>query len=225
MVTRCEPHAIGFISEAWILANTLNGELVLGLDRCKLPEELARLPQLKTVALESKGYLESVLDKAVSACSGDYVLRLDDDETASAALENWLQDGEFADDVYTFPRLNLWKKGRIIRTPPLYPDYQTRFTTRTKAGGRNQIHTGCPFGTGTLINKPIVHHKFIVRDYDDRMKIAMQYEETRAGAGFGITYQPYNLPERSFKSLEVQDWNGMEMTGQPHRIYFGGEHG
>ena len=204
IVTQGEPHSTRFILDAHRLANKLGDtELVLGLDKCQ-PEywQLAH----KTIQLKSAGYLESVLDDALAVCTGRWILRLDDDEKCSKEMERWLAGGKYQHfgDMYAFPRANMWNLDHFITTPPLWPDIQTRLSVREKAGGRNKIHQGSPHGPGIVAPVAIEHYKFLVRDYESRLKIATNYESVKAGCGFGETYQPHNLPEKSFKSMNFE---------------------
>ena len=222
MVTKGEKHAWKYIKQAFELSRKIGAEFVLGADHCEIAKSMADV----VVPVESAGYLESVLDDVVMWAMGGYVLRLDDDETISASMLGWLKSEYYkACDVWAFPRANLLE-GKAITTPPLWPDLQTRLTTRSKSGGRTQIHQGSPHGTGTVAPVAILHHKFQVRSFDERLKIAANYESVKPGAGFSPTYQPYNLPERSFDKITVQDigtgavpnWQGMTGKGQEVRF-------
>lgn len=153
------------------------------------------------------GVLEDILDDAIAECHGDYILRLDDDETVSGELALWLKSKEYEHgDLYAFPRQHLWRDtNHFIVTPPLWPDYQTRLSTKEKAGGRKEVHAGSPYGTGRIVDYPILHWKFLVRTKQEREKIAKRYESKRRGAGFSPVYQPFNLPEISFARLAVKE--------------------
>ena len=222
MVTKGEEHAHEFIKQARVLTLKIGADFVIGADGCEISSSLADL----VVPVESAGYLESVLDDVLSWSTGRYILRLDDDETVSEAMAEWLETHEYeACDVWAFPRANL-RDEKAITTPPLWPDLQTRLTTREKAGGRKQIHQGSPHGTGRVAPVAILHHKFQVRSFDERLQIAAKYESVKPGAGFGHIYQPFNLPERCFDKVTVQDigdgsvpnWETMTGNGQEVNI-------
>jgi len=180
-VTKNEPHAEPFLTAMENDAKVIGAEFVRVVDG---------------VDVHSNGCIESVLDQAVSMCHGDYVLRLDDDESLSGGLRRWLQvPSSLASGIYTFPRRNLWGNDtHYITNDLLCPDLQTRLTTKDKAGGRGMIHGGSPFGIGTIISLPILHHKYLVRSYEERKAIAETYESISPGAGFGF-YKIYSLPE------------------------------
>lgn len=219
IVTKGEDCIKPYLEQTRGLAELLKAELVIGADACK--NGLDNYTD-KIVPVISDGYLESVLDEVIKSASGKWVLRLDDDETASPALVEWLKAERYtASDVWAFPRANLWR-GMAITKPPLWPDIQTRLSIKRKAGGRKQIHQGSPWGTGVVAPVAIFHHKFTVRSFQDRLRIAATYESVKPGCGFGDTYQPYNLPERSFKSFRVMDigsgavpdWRGIVGRGE-----------
>lgn len=223
IVTKGEDCIKPYLEEARTLAELLNAELVLGADACE--HGLGDYAS-KVVPVKCGGYIERALDVVIERASGKWVFRLDDDETASPALVEWLKDGSYRSyDVWSFPRANLWN-GKAITTSPLWPDLQTRMTTRDKAGGRTQIHQGSPFGAGHIAPVAILHHKFEVRSFEDRLKIAATYESVKPGCGFGPTFQPFNLPERSLERVTIKDigngavdWQGMIGKGQ--EVQFG----
>jgi hypothetical protein len=148
------------------------------------------------VDVHSNGSIESVLDEAIAMCKDGWILRLDDDEEMSADLKSWFHSSPVAiPDLFTFPRLNLWVDERhYILNENLYPDLQTRLAKKEQSGGRQVIHAGSPFGVGGIVDKPILHHKFLIRDYNERKAIAERYESIAPGAGMGF-YKVYSLPE------------------------------
>lgn len=205
-VTNCEPHAERFIARMRKDADALGAELVIGIDRESAPKAIEALADV-AVRVKSKGYVESVLDEVLKHCTGDYILRLDDDETISVALLDWLAAEWYeAGEVFAFVRPYFWGDERHF-LPALLPDYQTRLSTKAKAGGRNEIHVGSPYGTGQLVPFPIEHHKFLVKSRAEREAIAARYESIRPGAGTLPHFGMYNLPEMYFETLEVMDYS------------------
>jgi hypothetical protein len=214
-VTKGEPHAEKFLRYMAGNADALGAEFVIAHDGDFLTgtdDEIAlrfsAIPKFgmkaKQYLVKSDGSIEGVLDEAVALCSGDYVLRIDDDEEVSTEMMVWLQSGEYTQsDVWSFPRKHLWGGG-YLSNPPLYPDIQTRLTTKEKAGGRKRVHDGSPFGAGRVANVHILHHKFLVKSYAKRKEIAAHYDSLREGAGTGH-WLPFNLPEDAFEVLEVQE--------------------
>jgi hypothetical protein len=87
VVTRGEPHTPRFLTHASRIAQFLHAEFVIGCDRCEV-----RLGGAKVVPLDASAcpMIETVLEQAVAACEGDWILRLDDDETVSWAMLGYL---------------------------------------------------------------------------------------------------------------------------------------
>lgn len=150
--------------------------------------------------VESKGYIESVLDDVLQYVPEGWVLRLDDDEQVSGGLFQWLEMSCYrASDHWKFPRAHLWGSPEyFLCTPPLWPDWQTRLSIKAKSGGRRTVHAGSPFGGGTECPFPIEHHKFLVKDRSERERIAGVYDRFAAGYGTGAGMLPFSLPELVF---------------------------
>lgn len=149
------------------------------------------------------GALEYVLDKALTLCGGDYILRLDDDEAMTPAMVEWLKAGLYTGvDHWKFPRLNLWGgESHALKTPPLWPDHQTRLSVRAKAGGRRTIHAGSPFGGGELAPCAILHKKFLLKSYAERKAITERYERLQKGAGLAV----FSVPEDVLTPAQLSD--------------------
>ena len=64
---------------------------------------------------------------------------------------------------------------------------------KAKAGGRNRVHAGSPFGTGRRAPCAIEHHKFLVRPRDEREALLGRYEQIQPGAGKGFAM--FSVPE------------------------------
>lgn len=139
--------------------------------------------------------VEQVLDEAVASCAEGYILRIDDDERVSRAMQEWLLLRAYREDEHwSFPRMHLWPTpDSFIDSPPLWPDQQTRLSVKAKSGGRSEVHAGSPFGSGRLAECAIEHWKFLVRSYEERMALLTHYEETQPGAGY--QFAAFSLPE------------------------------
>jgi len=149
-----------------------------------------------------------VSDTAVNSCTGDYLLRLDDDEVVSDALEDWLYvRGYESGELYSFPRVYMIRdKQHVLMNEGMYPDLQTRLGKREKMLGINHIHAGNPNGPGQVIPFAIEHHKLLVKSYEQRKAIADRYEAIRPGAGSLPEYARYNLPEMFYMHYDVQEY-------------------
>jgi glycosyltransferase involved in cell wall biosynthesis len=197
-----------FIKRMFFLANEVHAEMVLGLDREKAQKSGLTIYADKVVNLTANTLQEDVMDEAIRACSGDYVFRLDDDETVSPALLEWLtNDGYLTGNLYSFPRVYLYPdEHHYLNNPGMFPDLQTRLGKKELMYGCNHIHAGNPNGAGTVIPYAIEHHKLIARSFRERNAIANHYEAIRAGAGTLPQYARYNLPELFYPELLVEDY-------------------
>lgn len=141
------------------------------------------------------GYIEKVLDEAIADCPDGYILRLDDDEKPDAAMVDWLAGREYeASPHWAFPRLNLYPDEEHYLTGfDLYPDPQTRLSTKRMSGGRHLIHDGSPYGTGRMAPCHIEHHKFLVRTLEERWETLYRYEQLQPGAG--SRFVQFSAPE------------------------------
>jgi len=154
-VTKGESHATAFLTEMCALAEACGGQVVLAGDGAS-GFEMARQAAYayasnrngngrlcaEVIGVQSTGFLESVLERALEPCTGEYVLRLDDDERCSEAMTLWLLDEHYREaDHWKFCTANLWGDAQsVITDPPLWPDHHTRLSVRSKAGGRHTPH-------------------------------------------------------------------------------------
>lgn len=198
-VTRCEPYTPRFLLHFRALADILSAEFVVAHDRCDPIECGAD----KYLPVASSGAIEDVLVEAHAACSGDYVLRLDDDETLSAqAIMDVVEWARCESDtkVYAFPRANLWgDQWHAVSSGHLFPDFQARLMPRERET-RALIHEGIL--PDAAMPGMILHHKFLLKSREEREKIAAGYELKRPGCGSGH-YLQFSVPERCFETVET----------------------
>lgn len=206
-VTKAEPAVLPFLNRLaedchnlgaeWVLVadgsqafKTLSGEKVFGHGGI-----LARV--------QSSGFIESVLDDALSQTSGDYILRIDDDEAISHLMFKWLLNSEYADAPHwKFPRAHMWHDGTFLSNLPLWPDHQTRLSVRAMSSGRGLIHCGSPFGGGELAPVYLEHHKFLAKPLPDRQAIVRRYDSIQQGAG--QNFAAFSVPELVFPVLDAR---------------------
>jgi hypothetical protein len=212
-VTKFERHALTFIADMRQLATDLQAELVLAADGHHAYSQL-RSFGYDPKRVDSRGFVESVLDEAIRHCTGDYVLRLDDDEKCSPAMGRWLAEGAYlAAPHWKFPRAHLWYqletfreiRAEFITHPLLFPDHQTRLSHRGLAGGRNLIHAGSPHGGGEIAPVCIEHWKFLVKTVEERRAIAKRYDEIQPGAG--TNFLAFSVPEDAFESIPLAPYH------------------
>lgn len=178
-VTKNEPRARSFLDELRFVALQTNAEFV---------------PVVDGVNVRSGGFVEDVLDDAISFTTGDYVLRIDDDEKCSPAMVEWLRTRSYEiSDHWSFPRAHFWGNPRTVLLEKYYwPDIQTRLSVRAKAGGRGQLHALSPFGWGYLAPVAIEHWNFLVKSYGERVAL-------------GAAYHRLRHPDRPYTPSSVED--------------------
>ena len=208
-VSKGELCAISLLRKLKFDAIEIGAEFVLVADgqeaRKRLSQELrGSRYYFPSSVVNSNGSIESVLDEAISFTDSEYILRVDDDESISPAMLAWLARREYEKDSHwMFPRLNLWQDAEhYISTPPLYPDYQTRLSTREKSGGRYALHCGSPYGGGTLAPVSLHHHKFLTKSREERQAIADRYERLQVGAG--VDFMCFSVPETLGSKLTIK---------------------
>lgn len=214
-VTRADDCVLPLLANLESIAASLECELVViadslpALDKLLL-SRIATADRNRVYHLDCHGYIECVLDRAIDLCRGDYILRLDDDESISDGMHSWLLDRRYLTAPHwRFRRAYLWGRAAtdaapstissvspvhtFIANPPLWPDYQTRLSTRAMSGGRHAIHAGSPYGPGELAPGVILHHKLLVKTLEEREAIGARYEAIQAGAGDAV--RAYSVPE------------------------------
>lgn len=196
-VTKLEPFALPFLRHMEEVCELVQAQFVVAIDG--VPQDVRPEDYEKIIYVQSKGYVESVLDEAIAACDGDYVLRLDDDEKCSPAMVEWLREREYlAHDHWKFCTANLWRDSQSVPlNPPLWPDHHTRLSTKAKSGGRPYPHSGSPFGGGVLAPVIHEHHKFLVKSYETRRALARHYEH------IGALIHAFTIPESCFELLTL----------------------
>jgi len=174
VVTRGEPHTPRFLTHASRIAQFLHAEFVIGCDRCEV-----RLGGAKVVPLDASAcpMIETVLEQAVAACEGDWILRLDDDETVSWAMLGYLLSCDYTKrEAIAFPRANLWgHEGDHLTDAEFWPDVQMRFSKRQYAI-RRTIHEGAQ-KIDAVAPAMLLHHAFLIRGREGRREVARRYCE------------------------------------------------
>lgn len=154
------------------------------------------------VKLRSQGYIESVLDKALTFTHGHWILRLDDDERCSPAMVRWLTSKAYQRaGHWSFARPHFWPDAKtVVLEPGYFPDVQTRLSDRAHAGGRSRVHAGSPFGGGEPAPCCIEHFALIAKTREER--IATQQDYARI---MGKTW-PLSCFETEHDTVQIADY-------------------
>src|SRR4051812_29800070 len=118
-------------------------------------------------------------------CSGDWLLRLDDDEIPSRALLDALPElvADRRPTHYGLSRRWLHPDpGRYVANAPWQPDYQLRLVRNVPGIWRftGEMHDGAiVLGERRLVDLPIYHADLLLLDVDARRRKAEKYERLR----------------------------------------------
>lgn len=163
------------------------------------------------------------LKDLVKACSGDWVLRLDDDECMEPQFAR-IKDSLMVQDHYThykFPRLHLCSTEplRWINDSYLYPDYQMRLCRNDMsllhfpgAVGHTSITAKGP--KGRIFGTNIIHLNLAINTRQQREAKLERYIQRLEGGwvhpineyallyeDFGYRIEPYTHPDAEFCAL------------------------
>jgi hypothetical protein len=215
-ITKGERHAWYFLRAMQEAARHLHASFVVCADGEVAFALCCKQLEGATVArVDSRGYLEDVLEEGVMCCPPGYILRLDDDERINARMMAWLEARKYeSSDHWKFPRVHIWEETGApdilgLTNPPLWPDHQTRLSVKEKSGGRFGVHAGSPYGGGTVAPVCFEHYKFAVKSFDERKAIASRYDRYAAGYGSGGMLA-FNLPEEALGTLELKPLSWFE---------------
>jgi hypothetical protein len=208
VTNNAHPHVERFIQNMNWLAALLGAEFVLGLDREKAKTSNLRKYATKALNLTADKLQEDVLDQAIAACSGEWVLRLDDDERISDSLLTWLMTGAYTSGrLYAFPCVYPYPDtNHILANPGMWPDLHTRLGRKELMFGVNHVHAGNPHGTGQVVPYAMEHHNLLVKTLEERRAKAALYESIRPGAGTLPEYVRYSLPEDFYPEFIIHDY-------------------
>lgn len=213
-VTSADPVVRPFLERFRAVADNLGAELILGTHGA--PATLYA-QGLGYDHIDVQGsYFEELVDPVIQACSGDYVLRVDDDESISSGMLEWLLEGEwFRRDSWFFSRRHLWPDAlHCLAKQPYFPDFQARLSVKRQARRPVKIHAAHAYPAyrapaGVYLD----HWVFLLRSREERRAMTAKYETIRTGekieASAINTVMPYDdpnpvtLPIDSFDLLRI----------------------
>jgi predicted O-methyltransferase YrrM/glycosyltransferase involved in cell wall biosynthesis len=166
-------------------------ELIIGVDRSSTDstEDICAQYADKLFRLEPIGTSERALAWLNDQCSGDWILRLDDDELPSAgfvnALPRLMRDRNYTH--YWLPRR--WvvgdERSRWIAEHPWWPDWQIRFFRNIPSlvSFPGQLHTDYEVqGAGGYFSEgSLYHYALVERNEQQRREKVAQYERISPG--------------------------------------------
>lgn len=184
-VTRAELRTLPFLEHFAQLAKTLDAELVFGAHGADARDLLSESAWPCIIKPVEGRFLEEMLEPAIEACTGQYILRLDDDERVPDNMVQWLlSDEHVSHDSWFFPRYHMWPDANtVITSHPFFPDFQQRLTTKWRAGRPPRLHSGSPW---PAYRAPVnfEHHAFLAKSYAERQALTARYETLIQGRVF-----------------------------------------
>lgn len=148
-------------------------------------------------------FAERHLADLAARCSGDWILRIDDDEVPTSALTErlpWLITQQVAQywvpRRWVFPSVSHW-----LDEPPWWPDYHNRLVRRNASlRFSGVLHSGAePVLPARFLEWPLYHLECVLKDRASREAKALHNERMRPGltapAG-GPLNAVYYVPER-----------------------------
>jgi predicted O-methyltransferase YrrM len=210
-------------------------EMVIGVDRSSTDatEDICAKYADKLFRLEPIGTSERALAWLNDQCSGDWILRLDDDELPSAglidALPRLMRDRNYTH--YWLPRR--WiiggNRSRWIAEHPWWPDWQVRFlrNIRSLVSFPGQLHTDYDVqGAGGYFSEGSIYHYALVDRSDrERQEKVSQYERISPGNSKPWYYFPDETSVATrLTPTNDAPWCGASMPGfrtldeRPHTI-------
>lgn len=184
-VTQAAPEVRPILGEIVNVAHLLGAELILGGDGA---QALTWADYNRVAAMPVKGAMvEEMIDPVIDATTGDYILRLDDDESCSPGLVNWLKNKEFTRrDSWFFSRYHLWPdENYALADQPYFPDFQVRLAVRRQSKRPVKIHAAHAYNAYRAPALAFLrHHVFLVKTREQRQTVTAHYETIRTGKLF-----------------------------------------
>lgn len=207
-ITPADSKAVPFLRKIRDFADKIGAEFLILVDTAITKDGYENAPQLAhtVVYAEGNGCLESLINLAYKAAKGTWVLRLDDDEEMSPAMQDWIMRREFRESqLWAFPTMALWgSPEEFITSYPLWHDPHVRLMTSkfTSVEWPKIPHAVPSIGPGKLAPVGILHYKYLLSSYEERLALAEHYDSIHEGAGTGA-HLPFTLPEDHYNKVTL----------------------
>lgn len=206
-------NSANYIEKLLRVGNSFADEVIVAVDASSddSTEEIAYEHADKVLRIESPGYVERALAWLNDQCTGDWILRLDDDELPSVGLiellPSLMEDREMTH--YRLMRRTVIGEGGTdwIAQRPWWPDWKLRLFRNIPSIVRipGRLHSGYEVQGGSrfLYRGSIYHYDFIYHDERHRRDKVRQYQRIspeKSGS------HHYSLPdEASLITLPIPD--------------------
>ena len=196
-MTRGGGSSYQFINALSLQAKRLGAELVVGHDE-GFDFSTTLHMYTKFIPIQTSGYVESALNQLARHAQGQFILKLDDDESISPLMLEWLRERRYMGyPAWAFPSAALWgDEGHFITTPPFWPDTHIRLTAWHLAADWPDEPHGKPKWERQAKIAPVAirHHKFLLRGLAERQQIADR-NESKLQVGAHGSRLVFNCPE------------------------------
>jgi len=202
-MTGAEPRRVRAFLEQW---RPLVDEIVVAVDERGHPRttnEAARLADQVYVVPAANAHMERYLGWMHSRCSGDWILRVDDDELPSEALRQVLRPllEEREPTHYWLPRSWMYPTPDTQIAEGIWlRDIQLRLVRNLPGLWRfsGHVHSNIEVtGAGRVLDAPLLHLALLVADLEQRRVKAEDYERVVPGlrAESGVSLNSVFVPE------------------------------
>jgi SAM-dependent methyltransferase len=202
-MTAAEPARVRAFLEQW---RPLVDEIVVAVDERAHPtttNECARLADEVYVVPAAMSHMERYLGWLHSCCSGEWILRADDDELPSEALRKALPSllEEREPTHYWLPRSWKYPAPETYITEGIWlRDIQLRLVRNLPGLWRfsGHVHSNIEVaGAGRIVDAPLLHLALLVADLEQRRAKAEAYERVTPGlrAESGVPLNSVFVPE------------------------------
>lgn len=194
------------------LAETLRAPLVFVVESTEAAARLADLSLPSFMHCVPGQPCWITMQAALSTLHTEYVFFLDDDESCSPALVEWLAAGHYHfGATWLVPRGWLYHDTEhFIEGSTHWPDFQLRIARRVDIQIPTEIHVGWiprprpPAPKAAICPYAIEHHKLLIRSYPERLADIASYDARSPGAG--TNYAPQYIPEHF--NIPSVEWHG-----------------
>jgi SAM-dependent methyltransferase len=202
-MTAAPPARVRAFLETW---RPLVDEIVVAVDERAHPlttDACARLADRVYVVPPAMAHMERYLGWLHSACSGEWILRADDDELPSAALKEVLRPllDEREPTHYWLPRSWMYPTPDTRITEGIWlRDIQLRLVRNLPGLWRfsGHVHSNIEVtGAGRIVDAPLLHLALLIADLEQRRVKVEAYERVMPGlrAESGVPLNSVFVPE------------------------------
>lgn len=199
-LTRDPPHRVATILEA---LRTAAREIVVAADASSdvaAASEVAAVAD-RIVEIEYEPPPERYAAWLHSLCRGDWILRIDGDETPSQSLVDALPTLVEARDVVQYRLPRRWLFGEVgywLDELPWWPDYQLRLVRNDPATLRfpGTVHSSVePAWPARYLETPIYHLVLLTSSREERIRRVALYEQLPLSQGHVVPNYDFYVPE------------------------------